>query len=53
VVDPFHTEEIFEYFKEDAETDSVEVALEELGSDEYTEQEIRLVRIKFMSDIGN
>jgi len=53
VVEPFHAEEIFEYFKEEAETDSVEDALEELGADEYTEQEIRLVRIKFMSDIGN
>lgn len=53
IVEPFHAEEIFEYFKEEAETDSVEDALEELGADEYTEQEIRLVRIKFMSDIGN
>jgi ATP-dependent DNA helicase RecQ len=52
-VEQYHAEEIFEYFKEDAETDSVEDALEELGADEYTEQEIRLVRIKFMSDIGN
>ncbi len=53
VVEPTHVEEIFEYFREEAETDSIETALEELGSDEYTEQEIRLVRIKFMSDIGN
>jgi ATP-dependent DNA helicase RecQ len=53
IVEPTHVEEIFEYFREEAETDSIETALEELGSDEYTEQEIRLVRIKFMSDIGN
>ena len=53
IVEPFHAEEIFEYFKEEAKTDSVEDALEELGADEYTEQEIRLVRIKFMSDVGN
>lgn len=52
VIDPFHKEEIFDYFHE-AETDSVEEALEELGSDEFTETEIRLVRIKFMSELGN
>ncbi|HRZ75996.1 MAG TPA: DNA helicase RecQ [Bacteroidales bacterium] len=51
-VDPYHLEDIYEYFRE-AETDSVEQALEELGADEYTETEIRLVRIKFMSEIGN
>lgn len=51
-VDEYHQEEIIEYFRE-AETDSVERALEELGYDEFTEEEIRLMRIKFMSEVGN
>ncbi|MFO8129206.1 MAG: DNA helicase RecQ [Bacteroidales bacterium] len=51
-VDEYHQEEIFEYFHE-AESDSVQEALEELGEDEFTEEEIRLMRIKFMSEIGN
>lgn len=44
-------EDIFEYFKE-SESDDLEAAIEELGSD-YTEEEIRLVRIKFLSELGN
>lgn len=51
-IDPYHQEEIFEYFKE-AESDSVEEALKALGEDEFTEEEIRLMRIKFMSEYGN
>jgi ATP-dependent DNA helicase RecQ len=51
-VDPYHQEEIFDYFKE-AESDSIQYALEELGEDEYNEEEIRLMRIKFMSELGN
>ena len=45
-------EDIYLYFKEDAETDSLEDAYEELGS-EYSEEEIRLVRIKFISEVAN
>lgn len=51
-VDPYHQEEIFDYFK-DAESDSINDALKELGEDEYSEEEIRLMRIKFMSELGN
>jgi ATP-dependent DNA helicase RecQ len=51
-VDPYHQEEIFEYFRR-AESDSIEQALFELGEDEYTEEEIRLMRVKFMSELGN
>ncbi|MGI6321646.1 MAG: DNA helicase RecQ [Bacteroidales bacterium] len=51
-MDPYHVEEIYEYFRE-AETDSIEEALLELGEDEYGEEEIRLVRIKFFSELGN
>tara|TARA_Y100000782_G_scaffold115406_1_gene158003 strand:+ start:5230 stop:7431 length:2202 start_codon:yes stop_codon:yes gene_type:complete len=52
VLDEDHQEEIFDYFLE-AEDDSIEAALEELGEDEYTEEEIRLMRIKFLSEYGN
>ena len=45
-------EDIYLYFKEDAESDSLDEALAELGSD-YTEEEVRLVRIKFMCEQGN
>ncbi len=52
VIDEDHQEEIFDYFLE-AESDSVEEALEELGEAEYSEDDIRLMRIKFFSDMGN
>ena len=45
-------EDIYLYFKEDAESDSLDEAIEELGSD-YSEEEIRLVRIKFLCEVGN
>ncbi|MDT8393819.1 MAG: DNA helicase RecQ [Bacteroidales bacterium] len=51
-IDEYRQEEIYEYFRE-AESDSVEDALEELGEDEFTEEEVRLMRIKFLSDVGN
>lgn len=52
MVDEYHQEEILDYFQE-AESDSIEDALEELGEEEFNETEIRLMRIKFMSDVGN
>jgi ATP-dependent DNA helicase RecQ len=51
-LDEDHQEEIFDYFRE-TEVDSIEDALKELGEDEYSEDDIRLMRIKFMSDMGN
>jgi ATP-dependent DNA helicase RecQ len=51
VMDDDRVDDIFEYFRE-SETDDIEVALEELGSD-YTEEEVRLVRIKFLSEMAN
>ncbi|MBK7030689.1 MAG: DNA helicase RecQ [Bacteroidales bacterium] len=51
-IDPYHQEEILDYFGE-AETDSVHDALKELGENEFAEEEIRLMRIKFMSEVGN
>ena len=51
VMDEDHIDDIYEYFK-DSETDDLEDAIEELGGD-YTEEEIRLVRIKFLSEMAN
>ena len=51
-MDDEKADDIYLYFKEDAESDSLDAALEELGAD-YTEEEIRLVRIKFMCEQGN
>jgi len=51
-VDEYHQDDIYDYFSE-AETDSIEDALEELGESEYSEDEIRLMRIKFMSEMAN
>jgi len=52
IMDADHVEEIFEYFNS-AETDKIEPALKELGENDFDETEIRLVRIKFLSEIGN
>ncbi len=51
-IDDYHYEEIYDYFSE-AETDSIEVALEELGEEEFSEEEVRLVRIQYISEVGN
>lgn len=51
IMDEEHVDDIFSYFME-SETDNMKAALEELGS-EYTEEEIRLVRIKFTSELAN
>ncbi len=51
-VDEYHQEDILDYFAE-AETDSIEEALNELGEAEYSEEEIRLMRIKYLSEVGN
>lgn len=52
ILDEDHQEEIFEYFRE-AEDDSIDAALKELGEDEYSENDIRLMRVKFLSELGN
>ena len=51
-MDEDKAEDIYLYFKEDAESDSLAEAVEELGA-EYTEEEIRLIRIKFICEQGN
>ncbi len=52
ILDEEHQEEVFDYFRQ-AKTDSVEDALKELGEEDYSEEDIRLMRIKFMSEMGN
>ncbi len=51
VIDDDHIDDIYDYFNE-SETDNLEDAIEELGED-YSEDEIRLVRIKFLSEMAN
>ena len=52
-IDEDKQDDIYDYFKEEAETESIEAALEELGEEDYSEEEIRLMRIKFFSELGN
>ena len=52
VMDEERQTDIFSYFREEAESDSLEEAISELGND-YEEEEIRLMRIKFLSEMGN
>jgi ATP-dependent DNA helicase RecQ len=51
VMDEEHIDDIYSYFME-SDTDDLETAMEELG-DDYTEDEVRLVRIKFLSEMAN
>jgi ATP-dependent DNA helicase RecQ len=52
VIDEERQHDIYSYFREEAESDSLEEAMNELGS-EFEEEEIRLVRVKFLSEMGN
>lgn len=52
VMDEDHMLDIYDYFLEESETDSLDEAVEELGED-YPERDIRLVRIKFLSEMAN
>ncbi len=52
VLDEEQQEEVFDYFRE-AEDDTVETAIGELRDSDFTEEQIRLMRIKFLSDMGN
>lgn len=53
IMEKEHQEDIFNYFKEEAQSESLEEAMNELGEDNYSEEEIRLMRIKFISELGN
>jgi ATP-dependent DNA helicase RecQ len=52
VVDPDEEADIYDYFRS-AENDNIRTAMEELGEDDYDEINVRLVRIKFHSELGN
>jgi ATP-dependent DNA helicase RecQ len=52
MIDEERQHDIYSYFREEAESDSLEDAIRQLGS-EFEEEEIRLVRIKFLSEMGN
>lgn len=52
VIDEDRQDEVFDYFKT-AEIDSIDKALEDLGTEDYNREEIQLMRIKFMSELGN
>ncbi|MCJ7448314.1 MAG: DNA helicase RecQ [Bacteroidales bacterium] len=52
MIDEERQHDIYSYFREEAESDSLEDAIKELGS-EFEEEEIRLMRIKFLSEMGN
>lgn len=51
-IDDDKVDDIYEYFKTEASTDSLKEAADELGRG-YTEEELRLVRVKFLSEMGN
>ena len=51
-IDDDKVDDIYYYFRDEADSDSVTDAMKELGGD-YTEEEVRLVRLKFLSEVGN
>jgi ATP-dependent DNA helicase RecQ len=53
IMEKDHQQDIYDYFMEEAEDESVAHALQELGEENYSEEEVRLMRIKFMSELGN
>ena len=52
IIDEERQHDIYSYFREEAESDSLADAIKELGND-FEEEEIRLMRIKFLSEMGN
>ena len=52
MIDQDRQDEVYDYFKS-AEVDSIDTALGELGEEDYTYEDIQLMRIKFMSELGN
>lgn len=51
-IDDDKIDDIYDYFRNEATSESYTDALKELGHD-FTEEEVRLVRVKFMSELGN
>lgn len=52
IMDPDRQDEVFDYFM-NAKTDKIQDALEELGEEDYFEEDLRLMRVKFLSDYAN
>ncbi len=52
IIEEDRQEEVFDYFR-GSEVDSIDNALAELGDDDYTREEVQLMRIKFLSELGN
>ncbi len=52
MIDQDRQDEVYDYFKT-AENDAIETALDELGEEDYSFEDIQLMRIKFMSELGN
>ncbi len=53
IIDDERQDEVYTYFREEAETESIDEAMKELGEEDYTEEEVRLMRIKFMAEMGH
>lgn len=53
VIDEEHQEDIYAYFMEEAKNESIKDAIDELGEEFYSEEDIRLMRIKFFSEVAN
>ncbi|HCN83288.1 MAG TPA: ATP-dependent DNA helicase RecQ, partial [Sphingobacteriaceae bacterium] len=52
LIDEDRQDEVFDYFR-GTEVDSIDKALHDLGNDDYTREELQLMRIKFLSELGN
>jgi len=52
MIDEDRQDEVYDYFRQ-AENDTIDNALNELGEEDYTREEIQLMRIKFLSELGN
>lgn len=52
-IDEEKRQEIFDYFHQEAETEAIDEAIKFLGEEDFSEEEIRLIRIKFLSEMGN
>ena len=51
-MDEDRQDEIFDYFMR-ADTDNIAISMHEFGGDDFTEQDLRLMRIKFLSEVAN
>jgi ATP-dependent DNA helicase RecQ len=52
-MDDDYQNDIYDYFREESKEGSIEEAVKELGENDYSVEDIRMVRIKFISEMGN